>query len=174
MTYENGPRRPLPRADIDRGNSTAWGVGAAIVAAVIIVGGMMLMSAYHLVLTDEMVGAIRHLGYPDYFRIELGVAKGVGALALLIPGILMAAKRFAYAGFTIALVSAIIAHTAVGDPAAPSLKAGILLVILIQMLIVVLVFAFVILAGRNAVNIIPSRDYVHIADGVRRVYGPTH
>ena len=42
MTYENDPRRPLPRSDIDRGNSTAWGVGAAIVAAVIIVGGMML------------------------------------------------------------------------------------------------------------------------------------
>ena len=47
---------------------------------------------------------------------------------------------------------------------------GILLVILIQMLIIVLVFAFVILTGRNAVSIIPSRDYVHIADGVRRIY----
>ena len=48
---------------------------------------------------------------------------------------------------------------------------GILLVILIQMLIIVLVFAFVILAGRDTVSFIPSRDYIHIADGVRRVYG---
>jgi hypothetical protein len=35
---------------------------------------------------------------------------------------------------------------------------------------IVLVFAFVILTGRNTVSIIPSRDYVHIADAVRRVY----
>jgi hypothetical protein len=48
---------------------------------------------------------------------------------------------------------------------------GILLVILIQMLIIVLVFAFVILAGRDTVSFIPSRDYIHMADGVRRVYG---
>jgi hypothetical protein len=47
---------------------------------------------------------------------------------------------------------------------------GILLVILMQMLIIVLVFAFVILTGRNTVSIIPSRDYVHIADAVRRIY----
>jgi polyisoprenyl-phosphate glycosyltransferase len=47
---------------------------------------------------------------------------------------------------------------------------GILLVILIQMLMIVLVFAFVILTGRNTVSIIPSRDYIHIADTVRRVY----
>ena len=47
---------------------------------------------------------------------------------------------------------------------------GILLVILLQMLMIVLVFAFVILTGRNTVSIIPSRDYVHIADAVRRVY----
>ena len=47
---------------------------------------------------------------------------------------------------------------------------GILLVILIQMLMIVLVFAFVILTARNTVSIIPSRDYVHIADAVRRIY----
>jgi putative oxidoreductase len=98
--------------------------------ATLIFCGMMLMSAYNLVLTDNMVGAIQHLGFPDYFRIELGIAKGVGAIVLLIPGLPLQAKRFAYAGFTIALVSAIIAHTAVGDPAAAPLKAGILLVLL--------------------------------------------
>ena len=48
---------------------------------------------------------------------------------------------------------------------------GILLVILIQMLLIVLVFAFVILAGRDTVSFIPSRDYIHLADTVRRVYG---
>jgi len=48
---------------------------------------------------------------------------------------------------------------------------GLLLVILMQMLLVILVFIFVILAARNAVNVIPKRDYVHIMDGVQRIYG---
>jgi hypothetical protein len=43
-------------------------------------------------------------------------------------------------------------------------------VILIQMLMIVLVFAFIILTGRNTASIFPNRDYVHIADAVRRVY----
>lgn len=61
--------------------------------------------------------------------------------------------------------------TSLAIPGWASYVAGLLLVILIQMLIVVLVFAFVILSGRDTVSIIPSRDYVHITDAVRRVYG---
>ena len=63
--------------------------------------------------------------------------------------------------------------TSLAIPGWATYVTGILLVILIQMLIVVLVFAFVILAGRDTVSIIPSRDYVHFADAVRRVYGPS-
>ena len=48
--------------------------------------------------------------------------------------------------------------------------AGILLIILIQMSVVVLVFVFVILASRDRLNFIPSRDYVHVTDAVQRVY----
>jgi hypothetical protein len=48
---------------------------------------------------------------------------------------------------------------------------GLLLVMLIQMLLVVLVFAFVILAARDTASIIPSRDYVHMTGGIQRVYG---
>jgi polyisoprenyl-phosphate glycosyltransferase len=60
--------------------------------------------------------------------------------------------------------------TSLAVPGWATYVTGLLLVILIQMLTVVLVFAFVILAGRDTVSIIPSRDYVHIADAVRRVY----
>jgi hypothetical protein len=60
--------------------------------------------------------------------------------------------------------------TSLAIPGWATYVTGILLVILLQMLMIVLVFAFVILTGRNTVSIIPSRDYVHIADAVRRVY----
>jgi DoxX-like family len=62
-----------------------------------------------------MKGAFVHLGYPSYFRIELTVAKMLGVLALLIPGIPFKGKEFAYFGFGITLISASIAHFSVGD-----------------------------------------------------------
>lgn len=64
-----------------------------------------------------MKGAFKHLGYPDYFRIELTIAKALGVLALLIPIVPIKVKEFAYAGFAITLASASIAHFSVGDPA---------------------------------------------------------
>ena len=64
-----------------------------------------------------MKGAFTHLGYPGYFRIELTVAKALGVLALLVPGVPRKVKEFAYFGFGITLVSASIAHFSVSDPA---------------------------------------------------------
>jgi hypothetical protein len=60
-------------------------------------------------------GPFRHLHLPDYMRIELSIAKALGVLALLIPGVPGKIKGFAYAGFAITLVSAAIAHFSVGD-----------------------------------------------------------
>jgi DoxX-like family len=61
----------------------------------------MLVSAMEFGLDPAMKGAFAHLGLPDWFRIELTVAKILGALALLIPGVPTGSKAFAYAGFTI-------------------------------------------------------------------------
>ena len=55
-----------------------------------------------------------HLGFPDYFRVELSWAKLLGVALLLAP-VPARLKEWAYAGFAITLVSALIAHLAVGD-----------------------------------------------------------
>jgi DoxX-like family len=84
-----------------------------------IVCAVMVFSAINFNLehpVGPMKGAFVHLGYPDYFRIELTVAKALGVLALLMPGVPLKAREFAYAGFAITLVSASIAHFSVGDP----------------------------------------------------------
>jgi len=84
-----------------------------------IVCAVMVFSAINFNLENPvgpMKGAFAHLGFPDYFRIELTVAKTLGVLALLIPSIPPKAKEFAYAGFAITLVSASIAHFSSGDP----------------------------------------------------------
>jgi hypothetical protein len=80
---------------------------------------VMVFSAINFNLKNPigpMRGAFVHLGYPDYFRIELTTAKALGVVALLIPGIPIKAREFAYAGFGITLISASIAHFSVGDP----------------------------------------------------------
>jgi polyisoprenyl-phosphate glycosyltransferase len=61
--------------------------------------------------------------------------------------------------------------TALAIPGWATYVSGILLLILTQMLLVILVFAFVILAARDTASFIPGRDYVYLTDGVQRVYG---
>jgi hypothetical protein len=56
-----------------------------------------------------------HLGFPAYFRVELSWAKFLGLAALLVPAVPARIKEWAYAGFAFTLVSALIAHLAVGD-----------------------------------------------------------
>ncbi|MGN6566896.1 MAG: DoxX family protein [Flavipsychrobacter sp.] len=76
---------------------------------------MMAYSAFAYLTKPEMSMAFHHLGFPDYFRIELAVGKLIGAVLLLVP-ISSRYKEWAYAAFSIVFVSAFIAHTASGDP----------------------------------------------------------
>jgi hypothetical protein len=93
-------------------DKTIYWVSTGIVCAV------MVFSAVNFNLSNPvgpMKGAFAHLGYPNYFKIELTVAKVLGVLALLTPGITRTIRNFAYAGFTITLISASIAHFSSGD-----------------------------------------------------------
>jgi hypothetical protein len=74
----------------------------------------MTFTAYAQLQIPDVAAAFAHMGFPDYFRVELAWAKlvGVAVLLLPVPGRL---KEWAYAGFAFTLVSALIAHFAVGD-----------------------------------------------------------
>ncbi|MCS3644796.1 hypothetical protein GGQ02_000100 [Salinibacter ruber] len=99
---------------------------------------MMAGSGTMYFVSENMAAKFAQLGFPDYFRIELGIAKLLGAVALLTPlprlGLSRAAlartvKEWTYAGFTISIVSAMIAHTASGDPATALLLPGVAFVL---------------------------------------------
>jgi len=75
----------------------------------------MVVSATLYFVADGPAASFERLGFPDYFRIELGIAKLAGAVVLVAP-LPRALKEWAYAGFAISFVSAVIAHAAVGDP----------------------------------------------------------
>ena len=57
----------------------------------------------------QAVQGFAHVGYPQHLRIILGIAKLLGAIALVVPG-LAELKEWAYAGFTFAWISACVAH----------------------------------------------------------------
>jgi len=58
----------------------------------------------------------QRLGFPDYFRIELTIAKIIGAIVLLFPQVPVRIKEWIYVGFSICLVSAVIAKLNTGYP----------------------------------------------------------
>ncbi len=74
----------------------------------------MGFTAYAELSLPQVAAAFKHLGYPDYFRVELSWAKLLGIVVLLVP-LPARLKEWAYAGFANDLASAIIAHLAVGD-----------------------------------------------------------
>lgn len=59
------------------------------------------------------IDGVRHLGYPDYFRIMLSVFKVCGAIVLVLPFIKGNVKEWAYAGFGFTFISAAVSHAAI-------------------------------------------------------------
>lgn len=79
------------------------------------VAGMMLLSAgMYLASVPQAVEGFAHLGYPSYFRVFLGAAKGLGAAALLY-GRFPRLTEWAYAGFAFTFLGAAWSHHSVGD-----------------------------------------------------------
>lgn len=89
----------------------------------------MAKSALAYLTQDAVRVECQRLGFPDYFRLELALAKGLGVLALLAP-VGPRLKEWTYAGFVILLGSAIVAHPAAGEPLRASAGAATLLGVL--------------------------------------------
>ena len=101
----------------------AYWVSTGLVA----LSGIMAALAY-LSGGPQVVEGFAKVGYPQQLRILLGIAKPLGAVALLIPG-WPRLKEWAYAGFTFAWIAAIVAHSLAGQHGA-ALEPLVLLVLL--------------------------------------------
>jgi len=84
-------------------NVIYW-LSTGILAALSLFAGFAYLSA-----SPQAVQGFAHVGYPQQLRVILGIAKPLGAIALLLPG-LPKLKEWAYAGFTFAWTSAFVAH----------------------------------------------------------------
>lgn len=81
--------------------------------------------------TQIAIEGIKHLGYPDYFRVMLTVFKVLGAAVLIVPAFKSRYKEWAYAGFAITMISAFISHWAVDGFNVQTLFPMIILTILV-------------------------------------------
>src|SRR5688572_423598 len=81
----------------------------------LVAAGMAMSAFMYLSNNPEMMGNFQALGIPAYLVIVLGVAKGLGAIALVAP-VWARLKEWAYAGFTFTFLGAVWTHIATGTP----------------------------------------------------------
>jgi len=104
--------RPALSTDLSMYRSRGLVVGFWIATALFCL--QIGFTAYAQLALPQVAEMFTHLGFPDYFRVELSWAKLLGVVLLLAP-VTASLKEWAYAGFAITLVSALVAHFAVGD-----------------------------------------------------------
>lgn len=94
---------------------TGKGLAAGFWICTVLFALQMGFTAYAQLRLPQVAAEFSHLGFPSYFRVELSWAKFAGLVALLVPMVPARVKEWAYAGFAITLVSAMIAHLAMGE-----------------------------------------------------------
>ena len=98
------------------GGSKAVTIAYWVVTAIFC--SLMSFTAYAEMRYPDVVREFTRLGFSaGYFREELSWAKVIGVVVLLAP-VPARVREWAYAGFVINLISALIAHFAMGDAAA--------------------------------------------------------
>lgn len=85
-------------------------VTTGLVAASGLMSGVM-----YLTKNPQVVDGFKLLGYPYYFAVILGIAKLLGAVALVLP-LWERIKEWAYAGFTFVFLGATLTHIATSTP----------------------------------------------------------
>lgn len=90
-------------------NKIMYWVATGLVAAGMAMSGVMYLTA------AEMKANFIQLGFPVYFMILLGVAKLLGAIALVAP-LPVNVKEWTYAGFGFTFIGAVWTHVATQTP----------------------------------------------------------
>jgi hypothetical protein len=69
--------------------------------------------------SEMAIEGSKHVLIPRYLSIEISIGQLIGLILLIVPAIPKRFKEWAYVGFGIMYISALVAHLAVGDPFIP-------------------------------------------------------
>lgn len=75
-----------------------------------LLGIFLLWSAFSYFFHKPTIDGLKSLGFPDFFRIELGILKLLAVGALTLPFIPVQMKEWAYAGVGLFLITGMVAH----------------------------------------------------------------
>jgi hypothetical protein len=89
---------------------------AAVTTSWLFAALMAVSGSLYLLGASPVVSGMHALGYPLYFTKLLGLAKILGAAALVGPRVRVL-REWAYAGFVFDLVGAVVSHVATGETA---------------------------------------------------------
>lgn len=81
----------------------------------ILLVAFLFISSYSYFFSKSTIEGVKELGFPDFFRIQLGVLKLIAAFVLIIPGVPLYLKEWSYAGVGCFLITAFVAHIAHKD-----------------------------------------------------------
>jgi len=84
-------------------------------ASTLITTFFLLLSAYSYFFSKNTIEGLRDLGFPDFFRVQLGVLKLLAVAVLLLPGTPTFIKDWGYVGVGLFLLTAMVAHIAHRD-----------------------------------------------------------
>ena len=65
------------------------------------------------------IDGANHLLIPRYLGLEISIGQLIGLVLLIVPAVPKRFKEWAYGGFGIMYITALVAHIAVGDPFIP-------------------------------------------------------
>ena len=76
-----------------------------------------LFASTAIFMNSEMaIEGTKHLGIPRWLGLEISISQLIGLVLLIVPAVPARVKEWAYVGFGILYLSAVVAHVAMGDP----------------------------------------------------------
>ena len=76
----------------------------------ILISLFLILSSYTYFFSRATIEGVKDLGFPDFFRIQLGVLKIIAVFLIMIPVVPMHIKEWTYAGIGLFLLTAFVAH----------------------------------------------------------------
>jgi hypothetical protein len=92
-----------------------------------------LFASTAIFMNSEMaIEGTKHVGIPRWLGLEISIGQLIGLVLLIVPAVPARIKEWAYVGFGILYISAVVAHVAINDPLGNTIMAmvffGLLLV----------------------------------------------
>ena len=92
-----------------------------------------LFASSAIFMNSEMaIEGTKHVGIPRWLGLEISIGQLIGLVLLIVPAVPARVKEWAYVGFGILYISAVVAHIAINDPLGNTIMAivffGLLLV----------------------------------------------